>query len=79
MHLHVVPSDSWPTQNERVLRDHLLGHPHDIDRYGDLKRELASQIMDPLAYTRAKTALIQELVDHARVERGPPPVRVWAD
>ncbi len=79
VHLHVVPSDAWPTQNERLLRDHLLGHPPDAVRYGELKRKLAGEIADPLAYTRAKTALIQELVDRARSDRGLPAVNVWTD
>ena len=79
VHLHVVPTNSWATQNERLLRDHLLLHPEGAARYGDLKRRLAGEIDDPLAYTRAKTALIQELVDRARSDRGLPQVNVWPD
>ena len=79
MHLHVVPTNRWAAQNERLLRDHLLLHPEGAARYGDLKRRLAGEIDDPLAYTRAKTALIQELVDRARSDRGLPQVNVWPD
>jgi len=79
VHLHVVPSEDWATRNERLLRDHLLVHPEDAARYGDLKRLLADEFDDPVAYTRAKTALIQEMVDRARSDRGLPPVNVWAD
>lgn len=42
VHLHVVPTRSWATQNERILRDHLISHPADAQRYGDLKRRLAA-------------------------------------
>lgn len=79
VHLHVVPTRCWATQNERILRDHLISHPADAQRYGDLKRRLAAALDDPVAYTRAKTALIQELVDRARSDRGLPLVNVWPD
>jgi GrpB-like predicted nucleotidyltransferase (UPF0157 family) len=75
--LHVVLADSWPTGNERILRDHLRTHPADAARYGALKLTLSSEHSDSLAYTRAKTQLIQELTDRARAERGLPPVPVW--
>jgi GrpB-like predicted nucleotidyltransferase (UPF0157 family) len=74
-HLHVVTGDSWSTRNERLLRDYLRAHPDDRDRYASLKRRLRD--LDGDAYTRAKTALIQELVDRARSERGLPTVSVW--
>ena len=79
VHLHVVPSEDWATRNERLLRDHLLVHPEDAARYGDLKRLLADEFDDPVAYTRAKTALILELVDRARGDRGLPQVNVRPD
>ncbi len=74
--LHVVTADSWPTRNERILRDHLRDHPADAARYGALKRSLSSEHSDSLAYTRAKTDLIQELTDRARAELGLPSVPV---
>lgn len=74
-HLPVVTGDSWSTRNERLLRDHLCVHPDDRDRYGSLKERLRE--LDGEAYTRAKTALIQELV--ARSERGLPTVPVWEE
>lgn len=79
VHLHIVPVHTWATQNERLLRDLLLVDPDAARRYGDLKRRLADEITDSLAYTRAKTALIQELVDKARESQGLPPVDVWED
>ena len=69
----------WAEQNERLLRDLLLADPDAARRYGDLKRRLAAEITDPRVYTRAKTELIQELVDKARQERGLPPVNVWEE
>ena len=78
-HLHVVTVDTWDTRNERLLRDHLRTHPEDAVRYATLKQRLRRDGHDGDAYTRAKTALIQELVDRARADRGLPSVPVWED
>jgi GrpB-like predicted nucleotidyltransferase (UPF0157 family) len=78
-HLHVVPVDTWPTRNERLLRDYLRGHPADLARYAELKRRLAAGRADSAGYTRAKTELIQELTDRARTEVGLDPVPVWEE
>ncbi|MGA5304541.1 GrpB family protein [Nucisporomicrobium flavum] len=78
-HLHVVTAESWPTRNERLLRDHLLAYPEARDRYAALKRELMDRYGPGDAYTRGKTRLIQELTDAARAERGLPPVPVWEE
>ncbi|GAA4605599.1 CehA/McbA family metallohydrolase [Actinoplanes octamycinicus] len=75
--LHVVTVESWPTRNQRMLRDHLRAHPDDAQRYARLKRELAAGGIAPGEYARAKTGLIQELTDRARAARGLPPVPVW--
>jgi GrpB-like predicted nucleotidyltransferase (UPF0157 family) len=76
-HLHVVTEDSWATRNERLLRDYLRGHPQQARRYAELKRRLSRELGRGETYTRAKTALIQELVDAARDELGLPRVPVW--
>jgi GrpB-like predicted nucleotidyltransferase (UPF0157 family) len=78
-HLHVVPATSWPARNEVLLRDYLRTHPADVQRYAELKRGLAAQYEAPAEYTRAKTALIQELTDQARAARGLPSVPVWEE
>jgi GrpB-like predicted nucleotidyltransferase (UPF0157 family) len=78
-HLHVVPADSWPGRNERLLRDYLRHHPDDAARYAALKRQLQRAVPDADAYTRAKTDLIQELTDRARAEHGLPLVPVWEE
>jgi GrpB-like predicted nucleotidyltransferase (UPF0157 family) len=78
-HLHVVTAASWPTRNERLLRDHLLTHPADRDRYAALKRRLMEEFGPGPEYTRGKTELIQELTDASRAERGLPSVPVWEE
>ena len=78
-HLHIVSTGSWATRNERLLRDHLLTHPADRDRYAALKRDLMDEFGPGDAYTRGKTELIQELTDAARAERGLPSVPVWEE
>jgi GrpB-like predicted nucleotidyltransferase (UPF0157 family) len=75
--LHVVTLESWPTRNQRILRDFLLTHPEDAARYAQLKREIVATGTRPGEYARAKTELIQELTDRARAERGLPPEPVW--
>ncbi|MEU7868985.1 GrpB family protein [Dactylosporangium sp. NPDC049140] len=79
VHLHIVTAASWPTRNERLLRDHLLAHAAARAEYGRLKQGLAAAGSDGDSYTRAKTGLIQRLVDAARRERGLPLVSVWEE
>jgi GrpB-like predicted nucleotidyltransferase (UPF0157 family) len=78
-HLHVVTAATWDTRNERLLRDHLLGHDEDRDAYARLKRDLATTAGGGDEYTRGKTALIQRMVDAARTARGLPLIDVWED
>jgi GrpB-like predicted nucleotidyltransferase (UPF0157 family) len=78
-HLHVLPLAWWDDLKERLFRDWLRDHPVDRDRYAALKRALAEAHTDMSSYTRAKTSLIQELVDAARAARGLPPVPVWEE
>ena len=78
--LHIVELATWPERNERLMRDYLRAHPEAANAYGVLKNELALAFVDDsLAYTKAKTAFIQGIVDHARAERGLPAVNVWED
>ena len=60
------------------MRDWLLTHPVDRDRYTALKIELGRRLSGE-AYTRAKTDFVQELVDAARAERGLPSEPVWEE
>jgi GrpB-like predicted nucleotidyltransferase (UPF0157 family) len=75
-YLHVVPEATWATRNERLLREHLRGHPEQARRHGELKLRLARDLGPGEADTHAKTALIQELVDAARAALGLPRVPV---
>jgi GrpB-like predicted nucleotidyltransferase (UPF0157 family) len=78
--LHIVELATWPERNERLMRDYLREHPEAARAYGALKSELALAFVgDSLAYTKAKTAFIQGIVDRARAERGLPVVNVWED
>lgn len=78
-HLHIVPLEGWDLMKERLLRDWLLTHPVDRDRYAALKVALARRGLSGDAYTRAKTPIVQEIVDAARAELGLPSVPVWED
>ncbi|MFD7714070.1 GrpB family protein [Streptomyces sp. NPDC059786] len=69
-------TESRPTRNQRLLRDHLREHPRDAARYADLKRSPAAAGTVPAACTRAKTELVQELSDQARARLGLPSVPV---
>jgi GrpB-like predicted nucleotidyltransferase (UPF0157 family) len=75
--LHVVTVASWPTRNQRILRDYLREHPQDAARYGALKREIVAAGVQPGDYAGKKTELIQELTDIARTRLGLPLVDVW--
>lgn len=75
VHLHVVASDTWDTRNERLLRDHLRAHPDAAAEYAAVKRRLVD--LDGEDYTRAKTDVIQRLIDRERAARGLPPRPVW--
>ncbi|MCD9876837.1 GrpB family protein [Streptomyces guryensis] len=75
--LHVVTEDGRPTRNQRVLRDHLRARPEEAARYAELERALVAAGTPARDHSRAKTALVQELTDRARAERGPPPAPVW--
>jgi len=70
-----VTESSWDERLDRLLRD----HPGDRAAYERLKRALAGAGHGGDEYTRAKTALIQRMVDDARTRRGLPIVPVWEE
>ncbi len=79
-HLHLVEQATWDERKERLMRDYLLAHPEAAQAYGALKDTLAATYPhDSLAYTQAKTACIQGIIDAARAERSLPPINVWND
>lgn len=79
-HLHIVELSTWDERNERLMRDYLFEHPQEVKAYGELKDELANTYAeDSLAYTKAKTRFIQNIVDKARDKLGLPRIDVWKD
>jgi GrpB-like predicted nucleotidyltransferase (UPF0157 family) len=78
--LHIVERGTWDERHERLMRDYLLAQPQAAAAYSDLKIRLAREYAtDPLGYTKAKTAYIQDLVDKARAQLGVPSVDVWPE
>jgi GrpB-like predicted nucleotidyltransferase (UPF0157 family) len=78
VNLHIVTFASWPSRKERLFRDRLRARPDEAAAYGTLKRELGRRFdSDIEAYTRAKTALIQEIMDRAADEAGRPRQQAW--
>ncbi|HEY2750712.1 GrpB family protein [Phenylobacterium sp.] len=79
-HLHIVEMNTWDHRHERLMRDYLLTHPDTASAYGDLKASLAKlHAADRLAYTRAKTAFIQEVVDKATTALLRPRIDIWPE
>jgi GrpB-like predicted nucleotidyltransferase (UPF0157 family) len=63
-HVHVHTPDAVAPLLR--FRDHLIAHPDDARRYGDLKRRLAVEFpTDREAYTNAKTAFVREALQTA--------------
>lgn len=78
--LHIVTLASWPRRKERLMRDALIADPKAAGRYAALKRDLAARHGDDmLAYTYAKTAFIQDLMDQVHDRLGWPREDVWED
>lgn len=78
--LHVVTWASWPRLKERLFRDALIADPQAVARYGALKLRLAATHGNDLpAYTRAKTAFVQEIMDQVHDRMGWPREDVWED
>jgi GrpB-like predicted nucleotidyltransferase (UPF0157 family) len=68
---HFFMADDWANNNQRVLRDWLLAHPEDMDRYETAKSAAADAARwHGASYSAAKTAVIQAIVDRARADRG---------
>ena len=79
-HLHIVEHATWDERKERLMRDYLQAHPEAVQAYSELKAQLATTYThDSLAYTKAKTAFIQGIIDEARAAQGLPSIDVWED
>lgn len=58
-HLYVALRGSLGLKNPLTFRDHLRNHPNDVQRYGNLKKELAKQYpFDIDSYIEGKTDFI---------------------
>ena len=77
-HLHVVPGGHLGDPQRAAAPRASPRAPEQARRYGELKLRLARPWSGE-ADTRAKTALIQELVDAARDALGLPRVPVWEE
>ncbi|MBB3126331.1 GrpB-like predicted nucleotidyltransferase (UPF0157 family) [Paenibacillus rhizosphaerae] len=78
--VHLMPYDEqFHTRNEMLLRDYLRRHPELVEEYGAIKWQAARSAESMNAYTRAKTAFIQSVVDAARAEKGLPLEDVWEE
>lgn len=78
--LHVVTADRWADKSERLFRDWLIAHPGAAREYADLKDSLARRHAEDMeAYTAAKTAFIQGIVNQARAAQGWPPQTDWSE
>jgi len=75
---HFFTAEGWDAVNQRILRDWLISHPADARRYEQAKiaAEVAAQ-NGRGAYNAGKTAIVQEIVDRARLDRGMPSVAVY--
>lgn len=70
-HLHVVERGGEFWERHLLFRDYLREHDEVVRRYDELKRELAeSHPRDIAAYTDAKTAFIERVVEDARAYYG---------
>jgi GrpB-like predicted nucleotidyltransferase (UPF0157 family) len=73
-----VEHATWDDRKERLMRDYLRAHPDAAQVYGALKDALAATLPhESPAYTKAKTAFIQDIIDQARAGRGVPRIDGW--
>ncbi|CAH0235223.1 Dephospho-CoA kinase [Microbacterium oxydans] len=74
---HFFTASAWEAVNQRILRDWLLAHPEDAERYTHAKCDaVAAAARGTSTYNAAKTPVIQDIVDRARQARGLPSVDV---
>lgn len=74
---HFFTAEEWDAVHQRLLRDWLLAHPDDADRYSHAKCDaVAAAARGTSTYNAAKTPVIQAIVDRARAARGLPSVDV---
>lgn len=68
-HLYVVVLGNSEHTRHLHFRDYLRKHPKDAERYSALKRLLAARFRDDReAYTDAKSAFVEEILQRAAIE-----------
>jgi GrpB-like predicted nucleotidyltransferase (UPF0157 family) len=77
--LHILSWDNeFYSRNEILFRDYLRSSPELVNKYNDLKKQLALKNYNSMEeYTKAKTEFVQEVIDLARIERELPGQNVW--
>jgi len=71
-HIHMVEADSelW---DRLLFHDYLIGHPKTARAYGELKERLSEEHRgDRIAYTKAKSEFIAEVMRQAKILYGKP-------
>ena len=66
VHLLVRGTRGW--RRQLAFRDYLRAHPDVAAEYARLKKGLAASTPDSIAYTRAKTAFVREILARAEAE-----------
>ena len=65
-HVHVCNVGHEQIREILTFRDYLREHPHEANRYGDLKRRQAKQFAyDNIEYMRGKDELVKDLIGSA--------------
>lgn len=77
--LHVVTARSWPTRDERLLRDLLLADREARDNYAELKLRWVDRLDPGVAYARAKREHLNQLTETARAAQDVPPGPIRGD
>jgi len=73
-HLHMLQRDS-PDWDRLLFRDYLIANPQQARAYGALKIRLAANAPgDRIAYARAKTDFINDVMREARTHQGHDPL-----
>lgn len=69
---HFFTAERWETCHQRLFRDWLRSHPDDLVRYQRVK--LAAATGGESEYATAKQAVVLDIVNRARAERGLAPI-----
>jgi len=70
VNVHVFGPDSAELVRHRMLRDWLIQHPDDRDRYAAVKRAIAAETVNVRAYSEAKNEIIDDIYRRAFSARG---------